>query len=252
MTEHHLTIGSHETFEHGSCLLELVAHQAGEPHTDSPACVLPPLSAAGRGLNDAINEDARRDQLLLPLVRLMLNTAGGDAHKVSLEWVDWTTRVYLPTWLDLVPALSDHAAALRALPEVADENAKAAGVVVWAARAAAGNAARAAARAAARGAAGGAAWDAAWDAARAAAGNAAWAAARAAAGNAARAAAWDAARAAAGGAAWDAAWAAARAAAGNAARAAAWDALEPTVHKLQESAVALLRRQCEEASPAGP
>lgn len=62
----------------------------------------------------------------------------------------------------------------------------------------------------------------------------------AAAWDAARAAAWDAARDAAWAAAWDAAWAAA----GDAARDAARDALAPTVARVQDSAVDLVRRMC--------
>ena len=240
-TEHHLTIGSHDTFEEGSCLLELVAHLAGDAHSDSPACVLPPLAAAGRGLNDCIEDDARRNTLLLPLAPLMLDTSKGDAHKVSLEWADWTTRVYLPAWLDLVPTLAEHAAALRALDPMTDENAASAGVVVRRA----GDAATAAATAAAEDAASDAVWaagrTAAWDAAM----TAAWAAGRAAA----WAAAWAVARDAAMTAAWAAARAAARAAAGAACDASTegGDALAPTVTTLQDTAVALLRRQCEEA-----
>ena len=41
----------------------------------------------------------------------------------SLDWLDWAIRVYLPTWLDLVPALRQRASVLRALPPVTDSTA---------------------------------------------------------------------------------------------------------------------------------
>ena len=85
---------------------------------------------------------------------------GDDAteERRALLACDWLVRVYSPAWLDLLPSLTPHAAALRELPEVVG--------LPDAAGAAAGYAARAAAEDAAEGAAEGAAWNAAWNAAR--------------------------------------------------------------------------------------
>ncbi|MGE0289090.1 MAG: hypothetical protein AB7I42_22810 [Bradyrhizobium sp.] len=204
--------------------MELVAWLAGEPHTDHPACVSPVIAGFVRTWNDAL-PDADRTRILRPLLPALIGTATTDADERARARLatDWLIRTFTPAWLDAAH-LTEDAAALRSLPEVAtvadiigaqpvlDRTRRSAA----AARAAAWDAAWAAARAAA--------WDAAraaaWAAARAAAGAAAWDAARAAAWAAARAAAWDAAGDAAGAAAWDAA----RAAAWAAARAAAWDA----------------------------
>ena len=81
---------------------------------------------------------------------------GDDAteERRALLACDWLVRVYSPAWLDLLPSLTPHAAALRELPEVVG--------LPDAAGAAAGYAARAAAEDAAEGAA----WNAAWNAAR--------------------------------------------------------------------------------------
>jgi hypothetical protein len=251
-----LLSGAHDgSDETEMCVMEAVAYIAGEPWSDHPNCACPVISAFLRSWNDCLPTDEDRNRLLKPLVLQLIDTKSTAAieEKRSYLALDWMVRVFVPKWLDLLPTLHSHSAALRSLEDIADiAGALAAGEQIRAAAAAAGDAARAAAgdaaraaaraaawdaaRAAARAAAGDAAWAAAWDAARAAAGDAAVAAARAAAGDAARAAAraaagdaawaaaWDAARAAARAAAGDAAWAAARAAAGDAAWAAAWDA----------------------------
>jgi hypothetical protein len=213
------------------CLWELYNWRLGSPWGDQrPEGVSPVLHIMGLRLNDCLPDD-RRQELAVYLPNGASPLAGtADAakdHQRSLMALDWLIRIYLPAWLALVPALADHAAALAGLAPVTDDNAAAAGPVVRAA----GDAAWAAA-AAAWDAAGDAAWDAAGDAAgdaaRAAA-VAAWAAGDAAA--AAGEAAWTAAWTAAGDAAWDAA--------GEAARAAAGDVLQPTVDRLQTSALAL-------------
>ena len=226
-----LNKGGHSSPEKGHCLLEVVSMFAGEPFGDSPACVDPVLTSFGIAWNDGMRSDAERDQLKRYIPLLPGTNHGPVLSELrAFMAMDWLIRTHTPAWLDLSPALAEHAASLRALAPItgqqtleaalpALEKAKTASAAAW-------DAARAAARAAA--------WDAAWDAARAAA----WAAARAAA--------WD--------AAWDAAWAAARAAAWDAARAAAWDAaraaakdseqpriaadaaLQPTVERLQLSA----------------
>jgi hypothetical protein len=234
-----LSAGSHEEFERGMCVMEAVSYVAGEPWSDAPQCACPVITAFMVSWNDALPDDAERDRLLKPLIPLIVGTRSTPAieERRSYMALDWLIRTFTPAWLDLVPALHEHAAALRGLDEIADmAGAAAAGRKV--------NAAWAAARAAAGDAARAAAWAAAGAAARAAAGDAAGAAARAAA----WAAAGDAARAAAGDAAGAAAWAAARAAARAAAGDAAGDALKPTTEQLQASAVALVRRMIAEAT----
>jgi hypothetical protein len=225
--------GSHGEREAGMCAMEAAAWIAGEPHSDSPACVSPIIASFMRSWNDGMNEiDRQKLKAWLPRV---LNTVATPEieQRRGLMAADWTIRVFTPTWLDLAN-LGDEAAALRALPEVrswddveaAQPALDRARTKAAAARDAAWDAARDAARAAAWAAARDEARDAAWDAARAAARDAAW--------DEARDAAWDAARAAA----RDAAWAAAR----DEARSAADAALAGTVERLQRSAFELLER----------
>ncbi len=196
--------GGHRNPDDGLCLLEAVAFMAGEPHSDSPACVSPVLADFGRDLNDRLDDDRR--QQLKPLISLMPGTAGDGLDEArGYLALDWLIRTYTPAWLDLA-GLSAEAAELRALRRIVDlAAAQAAGPVVRAAREKSY---------AARDAAGAAAGAAAWAAARDAAWAAAWAAAGDAAGDAAR----------------------------DAARDAAGAALKPTVDQLQTSAIDLLAR----------
>ena len=276
MTDHPnitLSTGSHRTRDDGMCMMEAAAMLAGEPHTDRPDCVDPVIAAFCRTWQDRLDDEQRAD-LAAPLVQLVIGTrtTPEDQDRRAIMVGDWCWRTVLPMWLDLVPSLADHAAALRAQPEAttADQLATLGGGVGDAAWAAAGAAARDAAWDAARDAAWAAARAAAWAAAGDAAGAAAWAAAGAAAawaaaGDAARDAAWtaawaasraaagDAAGAAARAAAWAAARDASRAAARAAARDAAWTAawaaaraaLDPTVRAIQETGADLIRRMCE-------
>ena len=251
-------VGSHgvstvPTGDRDLCIMEAVAYMAGESWSDRPACASPVVAALLRSWNDTLSDDDR--DRLLPAAVWVPRLVGSRGDEVTEERraylaLDWLVRVHTPAWLDLVPALAPHAAALRVLPEIVDmTTAGRAGDTVRAARAAAGAAASAA---------GAASWAASWaasgaaagDASRAAAGAAAWAASGAASRAAAGAAAWAASRAAAGAAAWAASGAAAWAASGAASRAAsgaaAWDAagdaLHPTVETLQQSAHGLLDR----------
>jgi len=229
-----LAKGSHANPEDGMCSMEAVAYLAGEPHSASPKCACPVVTAFCVGFNDGLAFEPR--QKLRPYLARTLGTRGdGMIEQRSWMAMDWLIRVYTPTWLSLA-GLDADADRLRALPPVlAAENLSRA----------MGDLGQARASASAAGAAAGAA---AWAAAGAGAGAGAWAAAWAAAGAAAGAAAWDAARAAAGAAAWAGAWAAARAAAGAAAGA----ALAPTVTELQESAFALLDRVLPEVPLMAP
>ena len=204
--------GSHEKEQHVFCVMEAVAYVAGEDWSDSPQCASPVIAAFLRSWNDSLGDEPR-NRLLKPLIPLLVGTKGSAEveEKRSYMALDWMIRVFTPKWLDMVPALHEHAKALRDLEGIAD----------MAGAAAAGERVRLAGVAAR-------------DAARDAAGDAA--------GAAARAAAWDAARAAAGAAAGAAAAAAVGDAAGAAAAAAAGAALKPTTEFLQASALQLVHR----------
>ena len=216
MSEYFVSKGSHSSRDEGMCSMEWVAYLAGEPHSDEPVCVSPLLRRFGIALNDQWGDQQR--QKLRPYLARCIGTAG-DGRDVERSWLawDWLLREFVPAFMDLTPALVEHAERLRALPPcLAVEGMDEAIAVLGDARKAS-----AAARDAAWDAAGDAAWAAAW-AARAAA----WEAA-----GAARDAAWDAAGDAARDAAWDAA--------GDAAGAAARGALAPTVERLQASVLDL-------------
>ena len=175
-----LSSGSHEEFNKGMCVMEAVSYVAGEPWSDAPECASSVITAFMVSWNDSLGDEPR-NRLLKPLIPLLVGTRSTAEveERRSYMALDWMIRVFTPKWFDLVPALHEHAKALRDLDVIADmAGAAAAGKRVTAARAAAG---AAAAGDAARAAAGAAAGDAAGDAARAAArAAAAWAAAGAA------------------------------------------------------------------------
>jgi hypothetical protein len=164
--------GGHDSPDEGHCLLEVVSMFAGEPFGDSPACVDPVLAEFGRTWNDGLPDDER--QQLKRYIPLLPGTAQGDALSLKRSYLalDWSLRVCLPAWLELTPALAEHAAQLRALAPITGESALVAATPALDSARSARDAARDAAWAAAR--------DAAWDAAKAAAGDAAGAAAWAA------------------------------------------------------------------------
>jgi hypothetical protein len=173
-------VGSHSatnapTGHRDLCIMEAVAFVAGEPWSDTPTCASPVIAAFLRTWQDALS-DEDRDRLLPAAVWVprLVGSRGDDATEERRAYLalDWLIRVHAPAWLDLVPSLASHAAALRALPEVVDlSTAQDADTPICAAR----DAARAAARDAARDAVLDAARDAAWDAVLDAV---AWAAAR--------------------------------------------------------------------------
>jgi hypothetical protein len=169
-----LARGSHDPGAE-MCVMEAVAFVAGETWSDAPQCACPVITAFLVSWNDSLPSDAERDLLLKDLIPEIVGTrlTPEVEERRSYLALDWLIRVFTPKWLDLVPALHEHAKALRELEAIADmAGAAAAGVRVNAAGDAAWDAAGDAAWAAARAAAGAAAWDAAWDAAGAAAGDA--------------------------------------------------------------------------------
>ncbi len=163
-----LRSGGHDSPDDGLCLMEAVAYVRGIDHTDHPACVAPVLGEMGRNLNDVLPDDLR--QQLIPLIPDLPGTRD-DGHDETRSYMalDWLIRVYLPTWLDLVPECRDDAAKVRELGRIVDlASAERAGPVVRQAQSTA-SAARSAAESAARSAAESAAWSAAWSAAESAA-----------------------------------------------------------------------------------
>lgn len=248
LSQIHLARGSHADWGTEMCVMEAAAYIAGEPHSDHPACVCPTLATFLRAWNDDLPDDDRQ-KLELYVTRIIGTAGDGNAERRAWMALDWLTRTCTPAWLDLA-GLSDHAAALRATPEITDDASLAAGAaVVDAAEDAAGDAVRDAARDAVRAAVRDAAAAAAGAAVRAAAGDAAWNAAGDPAGDAAwnttGAAAWNAAWNAAGDAAWNVVRAAAGDAAGDAVRVAANRTLRPVVLQLQQSAFGLLDRMID-------
>ena len=254
-----LSSGSHEEFNRGMCVMEAVSYVAGEPWSDAPQCACPIITTFLMSWNDAL-PDADRTRLLRPLIPLIVGTRSTSEveERRSYMALDWLIRVFAPKWLDMVPALHEHAKALRDLGAITDiASAEAAGVKLRAARSAAylaaGSAAGSAAYSAADSAARSAAYSAALSAARSEAYSAADSAARSAAGSAAYSAAYSAALSAAGSAADSATYSAAgsadRSAADSAylaARSDACSALKPTTEWLQASALTLLHQMIEQ------
>ena len=111
--------GNHAYPGQGHCLLEVVSLFAGEPFSDHPQCVDPVLAAFGRHWNDDLPNNEARAQLKR-YIPLLPRTKRGEALSMQRSWMafDWLVRTYLPAWLDLVPALSKHAAELRALDPI--------------------------------------------------------------------------------------------------------------------------------------
>ena len=187
------------------CVMEAVAYVAGESWTDHPECACPVISAFLRSWNDSLRSDQDRDRLLKPLIPKLVGTRNSTLEE--------RRSLMAADWLVRVhtPAwlrlagLTSQAESLEQLPQILSM----------------------AQIPSIRGPLEAVRKDA----------YAAWAAARAAA--------RDAARDAVGDAAWAAAWAAAGDAAWDAAGAAALAALQPTVDKLQQSALALVERMIE-------
>lgn len=114
-----LSWGAHESREQGMNALEAAAWLAGEPHSDAPRCVSPVIASILREWDDySADDDETYTRLFRPLVPLIVDTwtnGWDDADRLVLI-LDWLVREYTPAWLDLVPSLHEHAAALRALP----------------------------------------------------------------------------------------------------------------------------------------
>jgi hypothetical protein len=242
-SDYTLAYGTHVTAADGRCAMEWVSHLAGEPHGDAPSCVSPVVRAICMALNDRLPDEPR--QRLRPYLTRTIGTAGDGLDRWR-AWLamDWLTRTYAPTWLELAQ-LRAPAARLRALAPLADAGSLRSAVAALEAAAAIARAGRAAEL--------GVPGPVSWLSFAAAASTA-----RAAAWECAGAAAWAAARLEIGELAGDRARAAARSAGGDAAaiaagrlrlrggrpavREAVRAAIAPTTESLTRSAFELLDR----------
>ena len=238
-----LAYGTHASAQDGRCAMEWVSHLAGEPHSDQPTCVSPVLRAMCIALNDGLDQEPR--QRLRPYLTRTIGTAE-DGLDTWRGWMamDWLARTYTPAWLHLA-GLTDRAQRLGSTHEISGANSLSGALELLEAARRESRAARAKAFGsplptgwAAAVAAGVAGREAAW----ACAGAAAWAGARIGIGDIAGDRARAAARAAAGDAAAIAVRHSRTSVAHAGARAAAQAALEPTLHRLADSALALLDR----------
>jgi hypothetical protein len=226
------------------CVMEATAYVAGLPWSDHPTCTCPTLTVFMINWNDALPSDAERDRLLKPLIPKLIGTRGSEklAERRSYMALDWLIHVNTPKWLDLVPALHEHAKTLRALPDITDiEGALAAWVHIRLAQTDA-----AAARTAVWDVARNAARDARWTAVRDTTRSVTWGTTR----TAARAAAWDAVVDVVWDAAWTAAWTAALDVRWDAALKTAQATLKPTVEWLQISERDLFERMLVVREPS--
>jgi hypothetical protein len=92
--------GPHATPDEGRCAMEWVSHLAGEPHNDRPACVSPALRSFCVALNDGLGN--RERQRMRPYLTRTIGTVE-DGLDTARGWMalDWLVRAYLPAWLDL-------------------------------------------------------------------------------------------------------------------------------------------------------
>src|SRR5919202_3013926 len=116
-----LSRGPHLNPGDGRCAMEWVAHLAGEPHGDRPACVSPLIRMYVIALNDTLDDHQR--QRLAPYLRRCIGTAGDQRDRQrARRCVDWLTRSATPAFLDLIACQRPTAQALRSLPTIAAHN----------------------------------------------------------------------------------------------------------------------------------
>jgi hypothetical protein len=106
------------------CLLEAAAYLAGGPHTDEPVCVSPVLAAFGRSLNDGLFSD-NLDELAPYAARLVDTVNPAMEQRRMFAIVDWALRNIAASALQDA-GLTEHAAILRALPEIGPATVRAA------------------------------------------------------------------------------------------------------------------------------
>lgn len=116
--KYYLDHGSHDDGTDGRCAMEWVAYIAGQEHTDSPHGVAGEVGSFCIELNDAF--DNRTRQCLRPYLARTLGTEGDKLEYVrAYAAIDHIVRVITPLYLDT--DFKDHAATLRALPEITED-----------------------------------------------------------------------------------------------------------------------------------
>ena len=113
--------GSHAADSGKTCLMEMVARLAGEPHTDHPECACPVLTEWGIIANDSMGDDLR-NELLGPLAQRLVGTRSTPEveRRRMFLLVDHAVRVAAPQTLEAA-GLTKEAATLRGLAEIVDE-----------------------------------------------------------------------------------------------------------------------------------
>lgn len=125
-----LAHGSHSTPQQGACFNELASVLAGEPFSDSPACVSPLVRRLGMSLNDRLDDERR--QLLRPFVLRSLGTADDGREEERRQMCnEWLLHQTLPRLLDAA-GRKEAATRLRELP--ADLAVKSVRKAIWQAR----------------------------------------------------------------------------------------------------------------------
>ena len=111
-----LSAGNHPSPDKGMCVMEAASMLTGGEFGDAPACVSPVIRAVGMALNDRLPDDLR--QRLVPFVPLVVDTADERDDQRRAMALDWLVREFVPMHYDLLPEMAEHAAELRALPEL--------------------------------------------------------------------------------------------------------------------------------------
>ena len=135
LSKYNLSSGSHQSFDEGYCVMELVSHLANEPWSCHPQCVDEVITNIAVPLNDWMTQDERNTHLL-PLVVGMIDTKGDIAllQRRAFLCADYAVRKVAPIGLDAV-GLKKQAQTLRDLSPVVD-----AASAAWAAEAEAASA----------------------------------------------------------------------------------------------------------------
>jgi len=120
LSKYNLSSGSHQSFDEGYCVMELVSHLANEPWSCHPQCVDEVITNIAVPLNDWMTQDERNTHLL-PLVVGMIDTKGDIAllQRRAFLCADYAVRKVAPIGLDAA-GLKEQAQTLRDLSPVVD------------------------------------------------------------------------------------------------------------------------------------
>lgn len=83
--------------------MEAVAWLSGEPHSDEPKCACPVITRAMQRLNDRIEDEAVRTELLRPLLPKIVGSRAGRGVVIKRGFVaaDMAVRVFAPMALEV-------------------------------------------------------------------------------------------------------------------------------------------------------